>query len=144
SERSSGTWSCRSAGVSPASRRGAVVCRRDAGATETRRSEIGAGLAPLPVSRALPYDARKSFEGNQLLAAIGPVRGILDRDVVARLAAGARLEERPRDVHHLRRVAAHIEERRAAAGAEMAYRRRRLVLEARDGGPAFGDAESAA
>src|SRR5665213_534623 len=78
--------------------------------------------------RALPDHAGKAFQRHQRLAGIGPVLQLLDRDVIERLPAGTAREQRARDVHHVRRARAFIEQRRAAAGAEAADGLGGLVL----------------
>jgi hypothetical protein len=121
--------------------------RHDPGGT-TRDAPRGASagsrrrLAAAP-SRARPDDARETLQRIQPLAAIGPIGRLLDGDVIARLPSGALIEERARDVDHLRRVGALVEERRAAARAETAHRSRGLVPEPGDAGGALGDAEPA-
>jgi hypothetical protein len=121
--------------------------RHDPGGT-TRDAPRGASagsrrrLAAAP-SRARPDDARETLQRIQPLAAIGPIGRLLDGDVIARLPSGALIEERARDVDHLRRVGALVEERRAAARAETAHRPRGLVPEPGDAGRALGDAEPA-
>src|SRR5713101_692202 len=91
--------------------------------------------------RALPDHARKTFQGHQRLAGIGPFLQFLDRDVIERLAAGAAGKKRARDVHHVRRTRALVGQRRAAMRAKAARAFCGFVLEAPDGGLALGDAK---
>src|SRR5882757_7165124 len=92
--------------------------------------------------RALPDHARKTFQRHQRLAAVGPFLQFLDRDVIERLPPGAAGKQRARDVDHVWRARAFVEQRRAAMRAEMA--RGALVLVARDRRLAFGDTETLA
>src|SRR6187397_1486388 len=52
--------------------------------------------------RALPDPAGKALQGDQRRAGIGPFLQLLDGVVVERLAAGAALEQRARDIDHVR------------------------------------------
>src|ERR1700761_5417861 len=70
--------------------------------TGTELSEP-AGIAPLRPPRPFPDDTWKALERDQRAAAIGPFGHLVDRDVIARLAIGAAVEDRARDIHHLRR-----------------------------------------
>src|ERR1700722_5430423 len=94
--------------------------------------------------RALPDHAGKTFQRHQRLSGIGPFLQLLDRDVIERLPAGAARKQRARDVHHMRRARALVSDWRAAADTEAAHGFRGLVLVARDGGLAPGDAEALA
>src|SRR5580704_4173740 len=82
--------------------------------------------------RAFPDDIRVALEGDKTFAGVGPILKLLDGHVVAGLAAGTAGEERPRDIDHLRRALALIEQRRAAPGTEASGRLRLRVLEASD------------
>ena len=73
-----------------------------------------------------------SLWGDKPFAGVGPILKLLYGHVVAELAAGTAGEERPRDVDHMRRALALIEQRRAAPGTEASGRSCRLVLEASD------------
>src|SRR5579871_1163594 len=68
--------------------------------------------------RTLPDHARISLERHQRLAGIGPFLQLLDGDVIERLAAGTACKQCARDVDHMRRGRAFVEQRRPAMGAE--------------------------
>ncbi len=70
---------------------------------------------------ALAHHAGIAFQRRQRLAAIRPFRRLIQIEMIERLAAGARLEERARDVHHFWSIGAFVEQRRAADGAEAAH-----------------------
>src|SRR5690348_1119026 len=78
--------------------------------------------------RALPDHAGITLQRHQRLAGVGPLLQFLDREMIERLAAGAATEQRARDVHHVRRAGAFVEQRRAAGRAEAAHGLRGLVL----------------
>src|SRR5690349_4880439 len=99
---------------------------------ERRRLERRVRLRALLPARALPDDARIALQRHQPLARIGPVLPLIDADVIDRLAAGAALEQRARNVDHVARARALVKERRAAARAEAALGPGLLVLVARD------------
>src|SRR5262245_22463001 len=87
-------------------------------ATEVEELQtVGAARAPARF-RAFPDDAGIALEGGKPFASVGPILKLLDSHVVARLAAGTAGEERPRNVDHVRRAPALVEERCAAPGAE--------------------------
>ena len=90
--------------------------------------------------RAFPNDTGMALKGDKPVACVGPILKLLDRHVIAGLAAGAAGEECPRDIYHVRRALALVEQRRAAPGAEASGRLRRRVLEARDASPALRQA----
>src|SRR3954465_6719336 len=92
----------------------------------------------LVLFRALPHHARKTLERDQRLAAKGPFLLFLDADMVERLPAGAAKKQRTRDVHHVRRARALVNQRRAAARAKTPRGLRRLVLEAANPGHSLG------
>src|SRR5260370_11327178 len=89
----------------------------------------------LPRFRALPDDTGIALEGDKRFARVGPILKLLDSHVVAGVAAGTAGEERPRDIDHVQRALALIEQRRAAPGTEAADRPRLRVLEASDPSP---------
>src|SRR5712671_960203 len=84
----------------------------------------------LPRFPALPDDTGIALEGDKRFARVGPILKLLDSHVVAGVAAGTAGEERPRDIDHVQRALALIEQRRAAPGTEAADRLRLRVLEA--------------
>ena len=92
----------------------------------------------LPRLRALPDDAGIALEGDKRFACVGPILKLLDGHVVAGLATCTAGEERPRDVDHVQRALALIEQRRAAPGTEAAGRLGLRVLEASDASLAAG------
>ena len=79
--------------------------------------------------RAFPDDTRIALKGDKPFACVGPILKLLDGYVIAGLPADAAGEERPRDVDHMRRTLALVEQRRAASGTEASRRRRLHVLE---------------
>src|SRR5260370_19447725 len=87
--------------------------------------------------RAFPDDTGIALEGDKPVACVGPILKLLDGHVIAGLAAGTAGEECPRDIDHVRRVLALVEQRRAAPGAEASGRRRLRVLEASDASSAL-------
>src|ERR1700760_5201369 len=91
--------------------------------------------------RTLPDPGGKALQRRQRLAGIGPFLQLFDRDVIERLAAGAATEQRTRDVDHVRRAAAFVNERRAATRTEAARGAGRLVLVTRDRCLALDDTE---
>src|SRR5450759_923778 len=91
--------------------------------------------------RTLPDHAGKALQRHQRLAGPGPLLQLLDRDMVERLPPGAAGKQRARDVHHMRRARAFVNELRAAARTEAAHDFCGLVLVARDRGLALGDTE---
>ena len=64
-------------------------CVLGARATQGAPLENSVMIEALLLFRALPDHARKTFQGHQRLAGIGPFLQFLDRDVIERLAAGA-------------------------------------------------------
>src|SRR5262249_13174232 len=100
--------------------------------------------AALLPARPLPHHAWEAGQRMERLAPVSPIRRLLDGDMIARLPPGAALEQRTWDIHHLRRMCAHVEDRRATARAEVPRGPRRFVREACDLSLALGDAESAA
>src|SRR5882757_2863516 len=96
-----------------------------------RRAEaLALGARALPRFRALPDDTGIALEGDKRFARVRPILKLLDGHVVAGLAAGTAGEERPRDIDHVQRALALIEQRRAAPGTEAAGRLGLRVLEA--------------
>src|SRR5712691_1733198 len=87
--------------------------------------------------RAFPDDTGIALKGDKPVACVGPILKFLDGHVIAGLAAGTTGEERPRDIDHMRRVLALVEQRRAAPGAEASGRLRLRVLEASDASSAL-------
>ena len=87
--------------------------------------------------RAFPDDTGMALQGDKPVACVGPVLKLLDRDVIAGLAAGAAGEECPRDIDHVRRALALVEQRRAASRAEASGRLRLRILEASDASSAL-------
>src|SRR6185312_527730 len=104
---------------------------------------IFAGGAAL-LLRALPDHAGIAFQRHQRLAGVGPFLQLLDGKVIERLAARAAREQGTRDVHHVRRAGALVEQRRAAGRAEAARGLRGRIVIARDRGLAPGDAKALA
>src|SRR5580698_6655866 len=102
-----------------------------------RESEHPLTVAALLLFRALPDHAWKTFQRHQRLAGIGPFLQFLDRDVIERLPAGAAGKQRARDVHHVRRPRALVNQRRATTRAKATHGFRRLVFEARNSRVAF-------
>src|SRR6476646_750522 len=97
-----------------------------------RRSKHAVAIPTFPRLRALPDDAWKALQRHQLLAGIGPFLQLFDRHVIERLPAGTAGKKRARNVDHVWRSRARVEERRAAIFAEAARGLRRPVLEMRD------------
>jgi len=87
--------------------------------------------------RAFPDDTGIALKGDKPVARVGPILKLLDRHVIAGLAAGAAGEECPWDIDHVRRALAFVEQRRAAPGAEASGRLRRRILEASDASSAL-------
>src|SRR5215471_16318827 len=87
--------------------------------------------------RAFPDDTGIALKGDKPVACVGPILKLLDGHVIAGLAAGTAREECPRDIDHVRRVLALVEQRRAAPGAEASGRLRRRILEASDAASAL-------
>src|SRR6185436_12856889 len=85
-----------------------------------------------------------TLEGNERRAGVDPVLQLVDAGVIQRLAAGAALEQRARDIDHVRRMRALVEQRRPAAAAEAAHRPGWLVLVARDLACSGGQAKALA
>src|SRR6516165_9700279 len=80
-----------------------------------------------PAARTVPHDAGIALQRHQRLAAVRPLRGFADGDVIARLTPGPRVEQGARDIHPFRRVRALVDERRAAPRTEAACAGFRLV-----------------
>jgi hypothetical protein len=93
--------------------------------------DLGLARAP-PRFRTFPNDARIALEGYQLAAGVAPILKLLDGHVIAGLAPGTTGEECSRDIDHVRRALALIEQRRAASAAEASSRVSLDVLEASD------------
>ena len=87
--------------------------------------------------RAFPDDTGISFKGDKPVACVRPILKLLDGHVIPGLAAGTAGEECPRDIDHVRRALALVEQRRAAPGAEASGRLRRCILEASDASSAL-------
>src|SRR5260370_9046530 len=102
---------------------------RDAPVEELKVIDVARAL---PRFRAFPDDTRIALEGDKRFARVGPILKLLDGHVVAGLAAGTAGEERPREIDHVQRALALIEQRRAAPGTEAAGGLRLPVLEASD------------
>src|SRR5262249_19968948 len=81
---------------------------------------------------SLAEHAGIALERNQRLAGIGPVLHLFDGDVVNRLTAGAALKESARNVDHVPRAGALVDQGRAAAPTKAAHRARFLLLETVD------------
>src|SRR5258707_4044497 len=107
---------------------------RDARVEELNVIDVARALARF---RAFPEDIGIALEGDKPFACVGPILKLLDGHVVAGLAAGTAGEERPRDVDHMRRALALIEQRRAAPGAETSGRVCLGIIEASDASPAL-------
>src|SRR5208282_161876 len=101
----------------------------DARAGEVNAIDVARALSRF---RAFPDDTGIALEGDKRSARVGPILKLLDGHVVAGLPAGTAGEERPRDIDHVRRALARIEQRRAASGTEASGRLRLRVLEAGD------------
>src|SRR5207245_6140334 len=93
-----------------------------------RGAQIDDVSRALPRFRALPDDT--GIAGDKRFARVGPILKLLDGHVVAGLAAGTAGEERPRDIDHMQRALALVEQRRAAPGTEAAGRFGLRVFEA--------------
>src|SRR6187551_1057783 len=89
-------------------------------------------FGPLLLPRPFDHHPRIALQRAQRLAGPGPVGLLGEVEVVAGFAAGAGSEQRARDVDHLRRAGALVEQGRAAAGAEAAGGPRLGVLVAAD------------
>src|ERR1700687_3691218 len=123
--------------------------RRKAMRDSTSRADCFSSKHPVAIAaflpfRALPDHAGKALQRHQRLAGVRPFLQLLDRDVVERLPAGAPRKQRARDVHHVRRTRALVNQERVAARAQAAHGLCRFVLEAGDLGFAPGDAEALA
>src|SRR6267154_1077983 len=105
------------------------TCGPNASIEELRMIDLTRALARF---RAFPDDIRIALEGDKPFAGVGPILKLLDGHMVAGLAAGTAGEERPRDVDHMRRALALIEQRRAAPGAETSGRVCLGIIEASD------------
>jgi hypothetical protein len=92
----------------------------------TVKSLIGDANDPERTFAALSK-AGIAFERNQRLAGIGPVLHLFDADVVNRLTAGAALKESARNVDHVPRGGALVDQGRAAASTKAAHRVRFLL-----------------
>src|SRR5215471_9228029 len=104
---------------------------RGRGASVEELKVINVARAPARF-RAFPDDTGITLEGNQPFASIGPILKLGDSHVIAGLAAGTTGEERPRDIDHVRRTLALVEQRRAAPGTEASGRFGLRILEASD------------
>ena len=89
--------------------------------TGTRRRDTLVGelkvinVAQAPARfRAFPDDTWIGLKGDKPFACVSPILKLLDGYVIAWLAAGAAGEKRPRNVDHMRRALALVEQRRAA------------------------------
>src|SRR6516164_11286537 len=102
---------------------------RDAPVEELR--VINVARAPARF-RAFPDDTGIALEGNEPFTGVRPILKLLDRHVIAGLAAGAAGEERARDIDHMRRAPALVEQRRATSATEAPGRLRFRILEAND------------
>src|SRR6516162_9508310 len=90
-------------------------------------------VAPTPARfRTLPYDTGIARKGDKPVSCVGPILKLIDSHVIARLAASTAGEQRPRNIHHVRRALVLVEQRRAAPGTEASGRLRRRILEASD------------
>src|SRR5215467_9253824 len=81
---------------------------------------------------SLAEHAGIALERNQRLAGMGPVLHLFDGDVVNRLTTGAALKESARNVDHMPRAHALVDQGRAAAPTKAAHRARFLLLETVD------------
>src|SRR5262245_19733386 len=93
---------------------------------------------------ALPEHAGIALERHKPLAGIGPVLLLLEGDVIDRLAASAALKERARNVDHVPRAPALVDQRRAATPAETSHGARCLLLETANFAFASGDTKALA
>ena len=104
-------------------------CGSDASDEKLRLINVARAAARF---RAFPDDIGIALEGNQLFACIRPILKLLDGHVIAGLAAGAPREKGARDIDHMRRALAFIEQRRTAPGTEASGRPRPRILEGSD------------
>src|SRR5205823_14833474 len=103
--------------------------RRDAPAEELTVVEVARAPARF---RAAPHDTGIPLRADKPVAFICPILRLLDGHMISGLAAGAAGEESPRDIDHVRRALAPVEQRRTAPGAEAPGRLCRRILEASD------------
>src|SRR5216684_7643864 len=82
--------------------------------------------------RAFPDDTGIALKGDKPVACVGPILKLLDRRVIAGLAAGTAGEECPRNIDHVRRALALVKQRRPAPAAEASRRLCLRILEASD------------
>jgi hypothetical protein len=122
----------------------AMTARLRVFTTQRSSSERRETVGPLLPSGTLPDDARKSFERDERLAGIGPVLQLLNAEVIQRLPAGAAQEQRARNVDHVGRARALVDQRRSAAAAEAAHPAGLPVLVAGDLIFSRGDPEALA
>jgi hypothetical protein len=94
--------------------------------------------------RAFPNNPGKTIERNERLAGVGPFAQFVDSDMITRLSASPMIEQRTRNIDHMRRARAPVEERSATASAEAACGACRFVFVARNFTRALGDAEALA
>src|SRR3954470_5864546 len=124
-----------------------IAASSDLSRTERRPAErCRSNLERLPALlpfRPIPHHARIALQRDEPLAPVGPLRPLIEADVIERLPTGAACKQRARDVDHLL-GSALVDQRRAAAPAEAARTSRRLVLIARNLVLAGGDAEALA
>src|SRR3981081_3103613 len=109
-----------------------------------RRSEQPVVVDALVLFRALPHHAGKTLQRRQRLAGIGPLLQLFDGNMVERLPPGAAMEKRARDVDHMRRTRALIEQRRTASRAKASRGFCSLVFEAGNPGHSLDDAKTLA
>src|ERR1700758_1770584 len=74
-----------------------------------------------PLARPLPDDVGKTLQRSDRSPGIGPLRRLLEADVVARFAARAAVEQGARHIDHLWCANPLIGDRRAALPAEAAH-----------------------
>src|ERR1044072_1852494 len=93
---------------------------------ETRERALDGIVGPprFLLPRALPHHAGISLERRKLLATVCPFRRFGQREMIARLAAGARFEQSTRNVHPFG-GAGGLERERRSRGAREGSRRAR-------------------
>src|SRR5260370_40054181 len=96
---------------------------------------------PFPL-RTLPNNTRNTLERSKLFARIGPFAQFVDSDMITRLPPSSMIEQRARNIDHVRRVHALVEERSATASAEAARGVCRFVLVSSYPARALGDTEA--
>src|SRR6516165_6801093 len=105
--------------------------RAPADGTRRSRNSRSSTVAWAPARfRAFPDDTGIALNGGKPVARVGPILKLLDGHMIAGLAAGTAGEECPRDIDHVRRALALVEQRSTAPRAEASSRLCSRVLEA--------------